>query len=164
MKTQLEEMGFDFDWDRELSTCDPNYYKHTQQIFEAMRKSGLAYQDETFVNWDPVDQTVLANEQIDSEGRSWRSGAKVQKRTMKQWYFDIRKYAEEMLQGVEEGGGLDGWPKAVKESQKGWIGREHGKIVPGEINGHKIKVFISLNDLKNLKNAQFLAINYEINK
>lgn len=100
-----------------------------------MRKAGLAYQDETFVNWDPVDRTVLANEQIDSDGRSWRSGAKVQKRTMKQWYLDIRKYADEMLAMVEDGGGLPGWPKSVRESQKGWIGREEGKMVGGHING-----------------------------
>jgi leucyl-tRNA synthetase len=100
MKTQLTELGFDFDWDRQLSTSEQDYYKHTQTIFKRMRAAGLAYQEESNVNWDPVDQTVLANEQIDSEGRSWRSGARVEKKKMKQWYLDIRKYADEMLKGV----------------------------------------------------------------
>ena len=104
MKRQLQALGVDFDWDRELRTCDPSYYKHTQRIFQALRERGMAYREETFVNWDPVDQTVLANEQIDSEGRSWRSGAQVQKRKMNQWYLDIKKYAQEMLDGVEGDG------------------------------------------------------------
>ena len=101
MKTQLIGMGFDFDWDCELSTSDERYYKHTQQLFKSMLNDGLAKKQESFVNWDPVDQTVLANEQIDSEGRSWRSGAKVEKRMMEQWYLDIVKYAPEMLEGLE---------------------------------------------------------------
>ena len=113
MKSQLIQMGFDFDWDKELSTSSPEYYKHTQQIFKAMRDEGVAYQEESYVNWDPVDQTVLANEQIDQKGRSWRSGAVVQKKLMKQWYLDILKYAPEMLSQLDS---LDQWPKAVKES------------------------------------------------
>ena len=82
MKQQLVKMGFDFDWDRELSTSSPEYYKHTQMIFKKMRQHGLAYKEESYVNWDPVDQTVLANEQIDQNGCSWRSGAKVEKKVM----------------------------------------------------------------------------------
>lgn len=127
-----------------------------------MRAKGLAYLDETNVNWDPIDQTVLANEQIDSNGRSWRSGALVQKRKMKQWYLDIRKYAEEMLREVEDEGCLKQWPKAVRESQRGWIGREMGKAVKGKLGRKEIKVFLKNDSLPFLKQAKYLAINHDI--
>lgn len=116
-------MGFKFDWERELATHNPDYYKHTQKIFIELFKRGLAYKKDAYVNWDPVDQTVLANEQIDSNGCSWRSGAKVEKKLLRQWFLNIRKYAEEMLEGLDK---LDKWNEVVKELQKGWIGKSIG--------------------------------------
>ena len=113
MRAELQAMGFDFDWERELSTCQPDYYKHTQWIFSEMLKRNLAYKKDSQVNWDPVDQTVLANEQIDANGRSWRSGALVEKKTLSQWFLNIRAYADEMLDELDS---LDHWPEAVKES------------------------------------------------
>ena len=111
-KEELESMGFDFDWDREVSTCQPDYYKHTQQIFSDMYKRGLAYKKDAMVNWDPVDQTVLANEQIDAKGRSWRSGAVAERKVLSQWMLKIRQYADEMLENLDE---LEKWPDVVKE-------------------------------------------------
>lgn len=120
MKNQLQNLGFDFDWERELATHEPEYYKHTQFIFAELFKRGLAYKKEAFVNWDPEDQTVLANEQIDANGRSWRSGAKVEKKLLSQWFLKIRSYADEMLDDLQY---LDKWPEIVKEAQRGWIGK-----------------------------------------
>ena len=116
-------MGFQFDWDRELATHDPSYYKHTQHIFSLLYKHGLAYRKEAYVNWDPVDNTVLANEQIDANGCSWRSGAKVEKKLLNQWFLNIRKYADEMLEDLDK---LEKWNSHVKELQKGWIGKSYG--------------------------------------
>ena len=100
-KKQLIAMGFDFDWDRELSTCKPDYYKHTQDIFRKMHEKGIAYKQDAVVNWDPIDQTVLANEQIDAKGRSWRSGAVAERKVLSQWILKIRKYADEMLDSLD---------------------------------------------------------------
>lgn len=123
MKAQLIRMGFQFDWDRELATHDPSYYKHTQHIFSLLYQHGLAYRKEAYVNWDPVDNTVLANEQIDANGCSWRSGAKVEKKQLNQWFLNIRKYADEMLEDLDQ---LEKWNYHVKELQKGWIGKSYG--------------------------------------
>ena len=165
MKTQLDQLGFDFDWDREVSTCSPDYYKHTQQIFKEMKKAGLAYKDDSsYVNWDPVDMTVLANEQIDANGCSWRSGAKVEKKHMSQWYLDIVNYAPEMLKELE---GLDQWPQAVKESQRSWIGEQKGFNLQTRLsnsqNGESLKLdaFVDKSEVKLLNHARFLALNYE---
>ena len=95
MKTQLKELGLSYDWEREVATCSPDYYKWTQWSFIQFMQAGLAYQNEAAVNWDPIDQTVLANEQVDSEGKSWRSGAKVERKLLKQWFLKITAYAEE---------------------------------------------------------------------
>ena len=100
-KEQLERMGFDFDWDREIKTSEPDYYKHTQNIFVEMMKRQIAYKANRMVNWDPVDHTVLANEQIDANGNSWRSGAKAEKKMLSQWMLNIRAYADEMLEGLD---------------------------------------------------------------
>jgi len=93
MREQVKALDFDFDWDREVITCNPDYYKWTQWLFLQLHKKGLAYQQEALVNWDPIDQTVLANEQVDSQGRSWRSGALVERKNLRQWFFKIREFA-----------------------------------------------------------------------
>ena len=115
-------MGFAYDWKRELATCDPKYYKWEQWFFIEMLKKGLAYQDEAEVNWDPVEETVLANEQVE-DGKGWRSGANIERRKLKQWFLKITDYAEEMLEDTDK---LEGWPERVKAMQKNWIGKSEG--------------------------------------
>ena len=111
MKSQLKLLGLSVDWDREFATCDENYYVWTQFLFLELHKAGLVYQKESEVNWDPIDNTVLANEQVDSEGKSWRSGAIVEKKLLTQWFLKITDYAEELLQDLEK---LNEWPERVK--------------------------------------------------
>ncbi|AMD19909.1 HCL242Cp [Eremothecium sinecaudum] len=123
MKQQLAMMLANFNWDRELTTCYPEYYKFTQEIFLKLFKRGLAYRKEAEINWDPVDQTVLANEQVDSEGRSWRSGAIVEKKQLRQWFLGIETFAHELLHDLDK---LQEWPSNVKAMQKNWIGESHG--------------------------------------
>ncbi len=126
MKQQLEALGLSFDWEREISTCRPDYFRWTQWLFLRLRERGLAYQAEAMVNWDPVDQTVLANEQVDANGCSWRSGAVVEQRKLRQWFFGITKYAQPLLEGLDS---LPGWPVTVKKLQELWIGRSEGMYV-----------------------------------
>jgi leucyl-tRNA synthetase len=123
MRSQLQQVGLSYDWDRELATCSPDYYKWTQWIFLQFLEAGLAYQKEAKVNWDPIDQTVIANEQVDNEGRSWRSGAIVEKRKLRQWFFKITDYAEQLLQDLDK---LTDWPSNVKIMQANWIGKSTG--------------------------------------
>ncbi len=123
MQSELKQLGLSYDWDRELATCSPDYYRWTQWIFLQFFQAGLAYQKEAAVNWDPVDQTVLANEQVDSEGRSWRSGALVERRLLRQWFFKITDYAEQLLTDLDK---LEGWPDRVKTMQANWIGKSTG--------------------------------------
>ncbi len=122
MKKQLQSLGFSFDWQREFATCDPEYYRWEQWFFTQMFKKGLVYKKAAFVNWDPVDQTVLANEQV-IDGRGWRSDAPVERRELAQWFIKITDYAEELLSGLET---LDGWPEKIKTMQRNWIGRSEG--------------------------------------
>ena len=122
MKQQLKRLGFALDWNRELATCNPDYYKWNQWLFTRLFRKGLAYKKTGVVNWDPVDQTVLANEQV-IEGRGWRTGAPVEKREIPMYFFRITKYAEELLGSLE---GMNGWPEQVKLMQKNWIGRSEG--------------------------------------
>ncbi len=122
MKAQLKRLGFALDWSRELATCDPEYYGHEQALFLDLYAAGLVYRKESAVNWDPVDQTVLANEQV-IDGRGWRSGAQVEKRKLSQWFLKITDFAEELLEGL---GGLDGWPEKVRLMQENWIGKSQG--------------------------------------
>ena len=114
MKNQLKKMGLSYDWKREISTCDPNYYKHEQKIFIDFYKNGLAYQKETIVNWDPVEQTVLANEQV-IDGKGWRSDALVERKKMRGWFLKITEFAEDLLQDIDN---LKNWPEKVKLMQK----------------------------------------------
>ncbi|KAL0478218.1 leucine tRS, partial [Acrasis kona] len=123
MKKQMKTLQFEFDWDREVTTCAPEYYKWTQWLFLQLFKSGLAYRKNSIVNWDPVDHTVLANEQVGADGRSWRSGAIVERRQLDQWFFNVRKYAERLVDDLET---LPDWPNQVKNMQRKWIGKSDG--------------------------------------
>lgn len=126
MRRQLDALGLSLDWEREVTTCQPDYYRWTQWIFLELFAAGLAYQKEAAVNWDPVDQTVLANEQVDSQGRSWRSGALVERRLLRQWFLGITHYAKDLLEDLKL---LDGWPERVRTMQANWIGRSTGTRV-----------------------------------
>ncbi|MGB5899326.1 MAG: leucine--tRNA ligase [Geitlerinemataceae cyanobacterium] len=145
MKRQLQQLGFSIDWQREVATCAPDYYKWTQWIFLQFFQAGLAYQKESAVNWDPIDQTVLANEQVDNEGRSWRSGAKVERKLLKQWFFKITDYAEQLLNDLDK---LSGWPDRVKVMQANWIGKSIGAYLEFPVVGsdEKIGVFTTRPD------------------
>ncbi len=122
MRGQLKSLGFCFDWDREIATCDASYYHWEQWLFVKMYEKGLVYKKDSVVNWDPVDQTVLANEQV-IDGRGWRSGAKVERRSIPQWFLKITDYAEELLQSLDH---MPGWPEQVRTMQRNWIGRSEG--------------------------------------
>ncbi|WP_374518062.1 leucine--tRNA ligase [Undibacterium squillarum] len=122
MKSQMEPLGLAFDWTREVATCDPDYYRWNQWLFLKMLEKGIAYKKTQIVNWDPVDQTVLANEQV-VDGRGWRSGALVEKREIPGYYFGITQYAEELLSSIDT---LDGWPEQVRTMQRNWIGKSEG--------------------------------------
>ncbi len=122
MKKQLKRLGLSIDWDREISTCSPDYYKHQQEFFLELYEKGLVYRKEQYVNWDPVDQTVLANEQV-IDGKGWRSGAIVERRKLNQWFFNITKFSSELLKGLDD---LNEWPNKVKVMQKNWIGKSFG--------------------------------------
>ncbi|AFZ35379.1 leucyl-tRNA synthetase [Stanieria cyanosphaera PCC 7437] len=145
MRSQLQQLGLSIDWEREVATCSPDYYHWTQWLFLQFFQAGLAYQREAAVNWDPIDQTVLANEQVDSEGRSWRSGAKVERKLLKQWFFKITDYAEQLLNDLDK---LTGWPDRVKLMQANWIGKSVGAYLEFPIIGmdEKIGVFTTRPD------------------
>jgi leucyl-tRNA synthetase len=145
MQSELKRLGLSYDWNCEVATCSPDYYKWTQWIFLQFFQAGLAYQKEAAVNWDPVDQTVLANEQVDSEGRSWRSGAKVERKLLRQWFLKITDYAEQLLNDLDK---LKGWPERVKLMQANWIGKSVGAYLEFPIIGldEKIGVFTTRPD------------------
>ncbi|MDA9680179.1 leucine--tRNA ligase, partial [Gammaproteobacteria bacterium] len=133
MRTQMKALGFAFDWSREFETCDPDYYKWEQWFFTRLFRKGLVYKKAAFVNWDPVDQTVLANEQV-IDGRGWRSDALVERRELAQWFLKITDYAEELLQDLEK---LVGWPDKIKTMQRNWIGRSEGVEIKFKLDGAK---------------------------
>jgi leucyl-tRNA synthetase len=159
MKKQLQTMGLSLDWGREFATCDPTYYKHQQKLFLDFLKAGLAEREKRKINWDPVDMTVLANEQV-IEGRGWRSGALVEQREMNQWVFKITKYSQELLDGLEK---LERWPDKVRLMQHNWIGRSEGLLMrfaldsattpPGESG---LEIFTTRPDT--LFGAKFMAV------
>jgi leucyl-tRNA synthetase len=122
MKSQLKKLGLSIDWDREISTCSPEYYKHQQEFFLELYDKGLVYRKEQYVNWDPIDQTVLANEQV-IDGKGWRSGAVVERKKLNQWFFNITKFSEELLEDLNK---LEDWPNKVKVMQKNWLGKSYG--------------------------------------
>ena len=156
MKNQLKKLGLSIDWDREISTCSSNYYKHQQKFFLELYEKGLVYKKENYVNWDPVDQTVLANEQV-IDGKGWRSGATVERKKLSQWFFNISKFSEELLEGLHD---LNEWPNKVKIMQKNWIGRSLGCEIDFVIEGNSkiknIKCFTTRPDT--LFGFSFLAI------
>ncbi len=139
MRFQLKRLGLSIDWDCETATCSPDYYKWTQWIFLQFFQAGLAYQKEAAVNWDPIDQTVLANEQVDNEGRSWRSGAIVERKLLRQWFLKITDYAEELLNDLDK---LPGWPERVKTMQANWIGKSTGAYLEFPIVGMDEKIAV----------------------
>lgn len=129
MREQLKRLGLSIDWSREFATCHPSYYRHEQQLFLDLYEAGLAYRGEAFVNWDPVDHTVLANEQV-IDGKGWRSGAPVERRRLEQWFFKITEFADDLLEGL---GTLDRWPAKVRTMQENWVGRSEGARVLFEV-------------------------------
>jgi len=154
MKMQLKRLGLSIDWDKEISTCDEDYYKHQQTIFSFFFKNGLAYKKESYVNWDPVDNTVLANEQV-IDGKGWRSGAIIEKKKLSQWFLNITKYSDNLLNSLEK---LTGWPEKVKLMQKNWIGKSEGCEIDfvSDCKNLKIKIFTTRPDT--IYGASFIAI------
>ena len=154
MKSQLQRLGLSIDWDKEISTCDENYYKHQQSLFLFFLKKGLVYKKESYINWDPVDNTVLANEQV-IDGKGWRSGAVVEKKKLNQWFLNITKYSDQLLNSLNN---LDGWPEKVKLMQKNWIGKSEGCEIDfiSDLKNIKIKIFTTRPDT--IFGASFLAI------
>ncbi len=164
MKTQLKKLGLSIDWDREISTCNKDYYKHQQAFFLELFEKKLVYRKENYVNWDPVDETVLANEQV-IDGKGWRSGAIVERKKLSQWFFNISKFSQELLDGIEK---LDTWPNKVKTMQKNWIGKSFGCEIDFKIEGNlpikNIKCFTTRPDT--LFGFSFLAlsVDHEVSK
>ena len=159
MKEQLKKLGLSIDWDREISTCSPSYYKHQQLLFLELYDKGLVYRKENYVNWDPVDQTVLANEQV-IDGKGWRSGAIVERKKLNQWFFNISKFSEDLLESLNK---LDNWPNKVKTMQKNWIGKSFGCEINFKIKGplpvKEIKCFTTRPDT--LFGFSFLALSVD---
>lgn len=156
MRSQLQDMSTSFDWQREVVTCNPDYYKHTQRLFLKLLKRGLAYRAKAMVNWDSVDKTVLANEQVDSQGRSWRSGALVEQRELEQWFIKTTAYASELLEGLSI---LNDWPESVKSQQRHWIGKSDGF----EINfGNDLWVYTTRPET--LAGVAYLAVGHDFDR
>jgi leucyl-tRNA synthetase len=154
MRSQLKSLGLSIDWDKEISTCDKSYYKHQQKIFSILFKKNIAYKKKSYVNWDPIDNTVLANEQV-IDGKGWRSGAVVEKKELNQWYLAITKYSNELLKSLDL---LKGWPEKVRLMQKNWIGKSEGCEIDfiSDFNEVKITIFTTRPDT--IFGASFIAI------
>ncbi len=159
MKTQLKKLGLSIDWDKEISTCSADYYKHQQEFFLELYDKELVYRKESYVNWDPVDKTVLANEQV-IDGKGWRSGAIVERKKLNQWFFKITKFSKELLESLD---GLEEWPNKVKVMQKNWIGRSYGCEIKFQIESNKkideIKCYTTRPDT--LFGMSFLALSVD---
>ena len=159
MKNQLKKLGLSIDWDREISTCSPEYYKHQQKLFLDLYDKSLVYRKENYVNWDPIEETVLANEQV-INGRGWRSGALVERKKLNQWFFKISQFSNELLEGLE---GLKNWPEKVKIMQQNWIGKSFGCEIDFQIKSElpikKIKCYTTRPDT--LFGMSFLALSVD---
>ena len=156
MRAQLDRLGLSIDWNREQATCHSDYYRWTQWLFLELFDGGLAYRKDATVNWDPIDQTVLANEQVDADGKSWRSGALVEQRKLNQWFLRITDYAETLLKDLDQ---LGGWPERVRTMQANWIGRSEGAEISFAVSGHEttsITVFTTRPDT--LAGASYLVL------
>ncbi len=154
MRTQLQAMGYAIDWSREFATCRPDYYVHEQRMFVRLFRKGLAYRKNSVVNWDPVDQTVLANEQV-IDGRGWRTGAVVEKREIPQWFLKITDYADELLKGLDT---LPGWPDSVKTMQRNWIGRSEGLEIQFAVEGENEPLTVFTTRPDTLMGVTYLAV------
>ena len=154
MKRQLQKLDLDLNWDRELATCNVDYYRYQQELFIDLYNAGLAYKKDALVNWDPVDQTVLANEQV-IDGKGWRTGAVVEKKNLSQWFFKITHYAEELLQDLDK---LNLWPEKVKIMQRNWIGKSIGAEINFLVKENKkeLKIFTTRPDT--IYGATFIAL------
>ena len=157
MKRQLKLMGLSIDWDLEVSTCDETYYKHQQEIFIDFYNKGFVKRKENYVNWDPVEQTVLANEQV-VNGKGWRSGAVVERKKLSQWFFDITKFSEDLLKGLET---LNNWPEKVKIMQRNWIGKSVGCEIKFEVIQEKEKINVFTTRPDTIFGASFLAVSVD---
>ena len=157
MKRQLKLMGLSIDWDLEVSTCDEKYYKHQQEIFIDLYNKGFVKRKENYVNWDPEEQTVLANEQV-VNGKGWRSGAVVERKKLSQWFFDITKFSEDLLKGLEE---LNNWPEKVKIMQKNWIGKSIGCEIQFNIESENKKINVFTTRPDTIFGASFLAVSVD---
>ena len=159
MKKQLKLLGLSLDWDREISTCEPEYYKHQQEFFIELFKKNLVYKKDTYVNWDPSEQTVLANEQV-IDGKGWRSGVPVERKKLSQWFFNIKKFSQNLLDELEK---LKNWPDKVKLMQKNWIGKSFGCEINFKIDNKnkkdKINVFTTRPDT--IFGASFIALSID---
>jgi leucyl-tRNA synthetase len=156
MKGQLKQLGFGYDWGRELATCQPDYYKWEQWLFTELYRKGLVYKKNSVVNWDPVDQTVLANEQV-IDGRGWRSGALVERREIPQWFIKITDYAEELLEELDK---MEGWPEKVRTMQRNWIGKSYGVrfAFPYELDGKREKLWVYTTRVDTIMGVTFCAV------
>jgi len=159
MKKQLKLLGLSLDWSREISTCDPQYYKHQQEFFLELFEKGLVYKKDTYVNWDPAEQTVLANEQV-IDGKGWRSGVTVERKKLSQWFFNIKKFSQDLLNELEK---LKNWPDKVKLMQKNWIGKSYGCEIDFQMDkknkSEKIKIFTTRPDT--IFGASFIALSVD---
>ena len=154
MRDQLKSMGLSYDWRRELATCEPDYYRHEQKMFLDFLKAGLVYRKESWVNWDPVENTVLANEQV-IDGKGWRSGANIEKRKLFQWFLKITEYADDLLDSLQE---LDRWPDRVRLMQENWIGRSEGAHIQFRLSGRDDQLDVFTTRPDTLFGASFMAI------
>ncbi len=156
MREQFKSIGCSYDWSREIASCDPSYYQHEQKFFLELYAKGLAYQKESLVNWDPIDNTVLANEQV-VDGRGWRSGALIEKRKLKQWFLKITNYAEELLDEIPK---LTNWPDSVKSMQEKWIGKSEGANFSFKIKDYQDVIEVFSTKPETIFGASFVAIAY----
>jgi len=157
MRDQLKQLGFGYDWSREIATCDPDYYRWEQWFFTRLFARGIVYKKTAMVNWDPVDQTVLANEQV-IDGRGWRSGALVERREIPQWFLKITDYAEQLLADLEQ---LDGWPEQVRTMQRNWIGRSEGIEMQFGIAGRQGSLPIYTTRPDTVMGVTFVAVDHD---
>ncbi|MEM9101415.1 MAG: leucine--tRNA ligase [Pseudomonadota bacterium] len=155
MRQQLQRLGFGYDWSREVATCKPEYYRWEQWLFTKLYEKGLVYKKNAVVNWDPVDLTVLANEQVDAEGRGWRSGALVERKEIPQWFMKITDYADELLNDIDT---LAGWPEQVKTMQRNWIGRSQGVQITFDIENSDSALSVYTTRPDTLYGVTYLAV------
>ena len=154
MRKQFQQLGYAYDWKREFATCDPSYYRWEQWLFIQLYKKGLVYKKNAIVNWDPIDKTVLANEQV-VDGKGWRSGAVIECREIPQWFFKITAYADELLNELDN---LEEWPEQVRQMQRNWIGRSEGIEVHFDLNRKKDYLSVFTTRADTLMGVTFLAI------